>query len=79
MIQKTPFYSLLNDTIDYRIEKTTVANSNITTTTTNHLPACSSVPRQLQGRFSPLLEEVALEQVEQELPWVSSGASHFLK
>ena len=74
-----PKNSLLNDTIDYRIEKTTVANSNTTTTTTNHLPACSSVPRQLQGRFSPLLEEVALEQVEQELPWVSSGASHFLK
>ena len=66
--------------IDYRIEKTTAANiTTTTTTTTNHLPACSSVPRQLQGRFSPLLEEVALEQVEQELPWVSSGASHFLK
>ena len=81
-----PFHSLLIDTIDYRIEKTTAANTtttntntNTTTNTTNHLPACSSVPRQLQGRFSPLLEEVALDQVEQELPWVSSGASHFLK
>ena len=67
--------------IDYRIEKTTAANSatTTTTTTTNRLPACLSVPRQLQGRFSPLLEEVALERVEQELPWVSKGASHFLK
>ena len=78
-----PFHSLLINMIDYSIEKTTAANTttttntvtNTTTTTTNHLPACSSVPRQLQGRFSPLLEEVALEQVEQELPWVSSGAS----
>ena len=76
--KKHPFYSLLIDTIDYRIEKTTAANTT-TTTNTNHLPACSSVPRQLQGRFSPLLEEVPLEQVEQELPWVSSGALHFLK
>ena len=78
-----PFHSLLINMIDYRIEKTTAANTTntttTTTTTTNHLPACSSVPRPLQGRFSPLLEEVALEQVEQELPWVSSGASHFLK
>ena len=36
-------------------------------------PACSSVPTQLQGRFTPLLQDVALAQVEEELDWVPPG------
>ena len=37
------------------------------------LPDCSSTPSKLQGRFTPLLQDVSLPQVEQELIWVSPG------
>ena len=44
-------------------------------------PACSScsscllrqLPSPLQGRFTPLLQDVALREVEEELGWVPSG------
>jgi len=36
-------------------------------------PACSSLPSKLQGRFSPLLQDVALSEVEDELGWLTPG------
>ena len=39
-------------------------------------PVCSSEPSQLQGSFTPLLQNVSLSEVEEEMGWVPSGGGH---
>ena len=57
---------------------TSLSSSSVHKETTTSPPSprladCSFTPSKLQGRFTPLLQDVSLPQVEQELIWVSPG------
>ena len=69
-------YSLSSSTSTSSLTSLSSSSAHQETTTsppTPPLPDCSSTPSKLQGRFTPLLQDVSLSQVEQELLWVSPG------